>query len=174
MPKVHIVTANQFKQPKSSKNCIPYVKQSNFSSHLFLIASVSKILMYLKANLNSSASIISHQGNWTQMENSFAHNFTVKINLQWKFWLYKILQSKISHLIYSIVHIFVIFGGIICSITTSNHHSNAIHLYICDHLSVLYLTILVFKQNPKIFANHFYVQFAWNVQMYMVTCKRTT
>ena len=79
---------------QSGKNPIPYVKQSNFSLLLFLIVSVSKILMYLKANLNTSAGIISHPGNQTGMENSFAHNFKVKINLQWKFPLYKILQFK--------------------------------------------------------------------------------
>ena len=51
--------------------------------------------MYLKANLKSSADIISHPGNWAGMENSFAHNFKVKVNLQWKFSPYKnILQLK--------------------------------------------------------------------------------
>ena len=44
---------------KTSKYSTPHVKQSNFN--LFLIASVSKILVYLKANLNSSASIIATQ-----------------------------------------------------------------------------------------------------------------
>ena len=37
LPQVHIVTTDQYRtnQLKSSKNCIPYVKQSNFRSHLF-------------------------------------------------------------------------------------------------------------------------------------------
>ena len=83
---------------QSSKNSIPYVKQFNFSSYLFLIASVSKILMYLKANLNLSAGIISHPGNQTGTEHSFAYNFKIKINLQCKFPLYKILQSKTTGL----------------------------------------------------------------------------
>ena len=45
--------------------------------HTYLIASVSKLLIYLKANLNSSAGIISHPGNWIGIENSFSHNFKV-------------------------------------------------------------------------------------------------
>ena len=62
-----IITTNYLRtnQPKSGKKCIPYVKQFNFSSDLLLITSVSKILMYLKANLNSSASIICYAGNQT-------------------------------------------------------------------------------------------------------------
>ena len=32
------------------------------------------------------------------------------------------------------------------------------YLYICDHLSMLYQTILVFKQNSNIFADHFNAQ----------------
>ena len=50
--------------------------------------------MHLKTNLNSSAGIINHPGNQTGMNNSFVHNFKVKINLQGKFPLYKILQIK--------------------------------------------------------------------------------
>ena len=48
---------------QSGKNSIPYVNQSNFSLQLLLIASVFKILVYLKANLNSSARIITNPGN---------------------------------------------------------------------------------------------------------------
>ena len=41
------------------------------------------------------------------MENSFAHNFEVKINLQQKFPLHKIFESKISHLVFTVVYIFL-------------------------------------------------------------------
>ena len=119
------------KQTKSGKKIYPICKAvSNFSSHLFLIASVSRILAYLKANLNSSAGIISHPGNWTGMENPFIYNFEVKINFQWKFTLYKILQSEISHVVCSIVYMLYIFSDILCCIKTSNHCSNTIFIYL--------------------------------------------